>query len=43
VGCEWKQLRIYTDREIAEALQLLREINNCQRVSEKTGIPRTAS
>ena len=30
---------IYTDIEIAEALKLLSEINNDQRVSEKTGVP----
>ena len=32
--------RIYTDRQIAQALQLLSELNNHQRAAEKTGIPR---
>jgi len=30
---------MYTDREIAVVLQPLSEINNDQRVSEKTGVP----
>ena len=33
--------RMYTDRQKAEALQLLSEINNNRRVSERTGVPRS--
>ena len=33
--------RMYTDRQKAEALQLLSEINDNQRVSERTGVPRS--
>ncbi len=32
---------MYTDRQKAEALQLLSEINDNQRVSERTGVPRS--
>lgn len=33
--------RIYTDRQIAQALQLLSELNNNQQASEQVGIPRS--
>ncbi|MCZ0940648.1 MAG: transposase [Caldilineaceae bacterium] len=33
--------RMYSDRQKAEALQLLSEINDSQRVSERTGVPRS--
>lgn len=33
--------RMYTDRQKAEALQILSEINDNQRVSERTGVPRS--
>lgn len=32
---------MYTDRQKAEALQLLSEIKSNQRVSERTGVPRS--
>jgi len=32
---------MYTDRQKAEALQILSEINANQRVSERTGVPRS--
>ena len=35
------RLRVYTDRQKAEALQILREINDNQRVSERTVVPRS--
>lgn len=33
--------RMYSDRQIAQALQLLSELSNGQRASEKTGVPRS--
>ena len=33
--------RMYSDRQKAEALQLLSEINDNRRVSERTGVPRS--
>ena len=33
--------RMYTDRQIAQALQLLSELSNGQRASEMTGVPRS--
>lgn len=33
--------RMYTDRQKAEALQILSEIDDNQRVSERTGVPRS--
>ena len=32
---------MYTDRQIAQALQLLSELNNNQQASEETGVPRS--
>ncbi len=32
---------MYTDRQIAQALQLLSELNNNQQASEQVGIPRS--
>ena len=32
---------MYTDRQKAEALRLLSEVNNNRRVSERTGVPRS--
>jgi len=33
--------RMYSDRQKAEALRLLSEINDSRRVSERTGVPRS--
>jgi len=33
--------RMYTDQQIAQALQLLSELNNNQQASEQVGIPRS--
>jgi len=33
--------RMYSDRQKAEALRLLSEIDDNQRVSERTGVPRS--
>jgi len=32
---------MYTDRQIAQALQLLSELNDNQQASEETGVPRS--
>jgi len=33
--------RMYTDRQIAQALQLLSELNNHQQAAAETGVPRS--